>query len=91
MIDRCIEIGLIEADIPDDLDIKVAKLKSVMDAYRNKRLEQTLIAPKRLHINERFDAAVAKETAQQRLVDELGRRSVATAAWPRVASSSSKR
>ncbi len=72
MIDRCIEIGLLEADIPDDLDIKVAKLKSVMDAYRNKRLEQTLIAPKRLHINERFDAAVAKETAQQRLVDELG-------------------
>ena len=46
MIDRCIEIGLLEADIPDDLDIKVAKLKSVMDAYRNKRLEQTLIAPR---------------------------------------------
>jgi hypothetical protein len=71
MLDRCIEIGLLEADIPDMLDAKIAKLKSVMEAYRSKRLEQTLVTPKRLHINERFEVAVAKETAQQRVVDEL--------------------
>lgn len=61
-----------DADIPDILDSKIAKLRSVVQAYKDRRLEQTLVEPKRLHINERFNAAVAKETEQQRVVDDLG-------------------
>lgn len=71
-LDKCIEIGLLDADIPDILDSKILKLRSVVQAYKDRRLEQTLVEPKRLHINERFDAAVAKETEQQRVVDDLG-------------------
>ena len=71
MLDKCIEIGLLEPDIPDILDAKIERLKSVVEAFRNKRLEQTLVTPKRLHVNERFEAAVARESAQQRLVDDL--------------------
>lgn len=71
MLDQCIEIGLLSQDTPNILESKIEKLKSVLDAYKNKRLEQTLVEPKRLHINERFEAEVAKEIEQQRIVDDL--------------------
>lgn len=69
-LDKCIECGLL-ATTPETLELQVAALRTVVTACHERRLEGMLIEPKRLHTNERFEMAVAKENEQQRLVDEL--------------------
>lgn len=71
MLDSCIEIGLLPKIFSSDIDVKIAQLQSVVDAYNNKRLEQTLSQPNRLHTNDKFEIALSKEIAQQEMVDSL--------------------
>jgi hypothetical protein len=71
MLHNCIEIGLLPAQMPEAIDGRIAQLRSVVDAYNEKRLEQTLLQPNRLHINQTFEAALAKEVAQQEIVENL--------------------
>jgi hypothetical protein len=71
MLNSCIEIGLLPAKTPADIDSRIALLRSVVEAYNAGRLEQTLLQPNRLHTNETFEAALAKEAAQQDIVENL--------------------
>jgi len=72
MMARCIELGMLSAaDQSEVLENNIAKLESVVKAYEESRLEQTLKEPDRLHTNREFDAAVIREAQQQELVDNL--------------------
>jgi hypothetical protein len=72
MMNRCIELGMLsEDDLSEVLEEKIAKLQSVVKAYEENRLEETLKEPDRLHTNREFDAAVIREAQQQELVDNL--------------------
>lgn len=71
MLQSCIEIGLLPAQARNDVDSKIAQLQKVVDAYNDKRLEETLLQPNRLHTNETFEIALAKEVAQQDVVESL--------------------
>lgn len=72
MMARCIELGMLSAaDHSEVLESNIAKLESVVKAYEESRLEETLKEPDRLHTNREFDAAVIREAKQQELVDNL--------------------
>jgi hypothetical protein len=72
MMSRCIELGMLSAhDRSSVLENNIAKLQSVVKAYEESRLEQTLKEPDRLHTNKEFDEAVLREARQQEVVDTL--------------------
>ncbi|WP_460160345.1 DUF3732 domain-containing protein [Pseudomonas sp. S2_B10] len=71
MLHSCIEIGLLPAQMSASIEGKIAQLQSVVDAYNEKRLEHTLLQPHRLHVNQTFETALAKEVAQQEIVENL--------------------
>lgn len=71
MLHGCIEIGLLSAQMPTSNEGKIAQLQSVVDAYNEKRLEHTLLQPNRLHVNQTFEVALAKEVTQQEIVENL--------------------
>jgi len=71
MLHSCIEIGLLPAQMPESIGGRLAQLQSVVDAYNENRLELTLLQPNRLHVNQTFEIALAKEIAQQEIVDNI--------------------
>ncbi|MCI1037710.1 DUF3732 domain-containing protein [Pseudomonas putida] len=71
LISSCIEIGLLPSLISNDFEIRVGLLQSVVDAYNNKRLEDTLTEPNRLHSNEEYRVAAGAEAAQNEVVEHL--------------------
>ncbi|WP_369987568.1 DUF3732 domain-containing protein [Pseudomonas xanthosomatis] len=71
LISSCIEIGLLPSLISEDFEIRVGLLKSVVDAYNDRRLEDTLTEPNRLHSNDEYRAALNAETTQNEIVEHL--------------------
>lgn len=71
LISGCIEIGLLPSLISDDFEIRVGLLQSVVDAYNDRRLEDTLTEPNRLHSNEEYRAALAAEMGQNNIMEHL--------------------
>ncbi|NBF04280.1 DUF3732 domain-containing protein [Pseudomonas sp. Fl5BN2] len=71
MLHNCIEIGLLATQVPEAIESKISLLRSVVDAYNENRLEHTLLQPNRLHANQTFETALAKEVAQQEIVENL--------------------
>ncbi|NIF29470.1 DUF3732 domain-containing protein [Pantoea sp. Tr-811] len=71
LISGCIETGLLPSMISDDFEIRVGLLQSVVDAYNERRLEDTLTEPNRLHSNNEYRAALAAEMAQNEIVEHL--------------------
>lgn len=71
LISGCIETGLLPSLISDNFEIRVGLLESVVDAYNDRRLEDTLTEPNRLHSNEEYRAALAAEMVQNNIVEHL--------------------
>jgi len=71
LISGCIEIGLLPSRISEDFEIRVGLLQSVVDAYNDRRLEDTLTEPNRLHSNDEYRTALAAEMTQNEIVENL--------------------
>lgn len=70
LFDRCIQLGLLERTSASGVQ-KVDRLKSVVIATNEGRLEQTLLEPQRLHISIKLKEVIELVAKQQSVVDDL--------------------
>ncbi len=69
--DRCIELGLIPRQALMSVLDRIDKLRLVLAASNEGRLEESLLEPNRLHISEKLKEVIASVGQQQRTLDEL--------------------
>lgn len=70
LFDRCIQLGLLERTSVSGAQ-KVDRLKHVVIATNEGRLEQTLLEPQRLHISIKLKEVIEQVAKQQSVVDDL--------------------
>lgn len=70
LFDRCIQLGLLERTSASGAQ-KVDRLKSVVIATNEGRLEQTLLEPQRLHISIKLKETIEQVAKQQSVVDDF--------------------
>ncbi|WP_095113011.1 DUF3732 domain-containing protein [Pseudomonas sp. Irchel 3H7] len=70
LFDRCIQLGMLERTSASGAQ-KVDRLKHVVIATNEGRLEQTLLEPQRLHISIKLKEVIEQVAKQQSVVDDL--------------------
>lgn len=70
LFDRCIQLGMLERTSASGAQ-KVDRLKHVVIATNEGRLEQTLLEPQRLHISIKLKEVIEQVAKQQSVIDDL--------------------
>ncbi|MDF2792429.1 MAG: hypothetical protein K0S85_182 [Pseudomonas orientalis] len=71
LLDRCLQLGLLPRQEYTSPTERVEKLRSVLTASLEGRLEATLLEPQRLHLSEKLKKAIEATAAQQLIVNAL--------------------